>query len=434
MAAPHRPLPAGRDPSGSRGRGLRRIVAFATAGLVALALVTVSTDRWRDLLRWLPGSDDRALQPLHDFVALARDPKASLELRVGAVRWIARDGGGAGVQILEELLESDAPPALRAAVAEALGEAQQPEARRLLEALLESDDEAVVRGALRGIAVDPAALGILEAILLDEARPAPVRAQAAASLGALGREESAAVLRAALAELDDETLVASVLDALGEHPFPRNADAFHAVLANPALPRQLKIEALEALGDSSSDAAALLLDYAARAPEPELRAAAVEAIAFLDDSRQIAPWLLRLVESEPDAEVRAEIYGALSFHARATYAATDVPRFLDVILSETGGPARLQGFRLVASILRVEPDARLVEAFDSHMVPWLQDEALRAAGRSQRLACLDALKLAGTPGARQALLRLSRSSDATLADAAEKALRFGTPRHELTAN
>jgi HEAT repeat protein len=428
---------------------------------VALALLTFSADRWRDgreaprpsidpapsgrsfdtepswsewLLGWLPGSDERALEPLRDFVHLARDPKASLELRVGAARWIARDGGAAGLEILTELLEGDAPPALRAAVAEALGESKAPDARGLLEALLESEDEAVARGALRGVAAGPGAVGILEMILLDEARPLAVRSEAAASLGALEREESAAVLRAALAELDDEALVASVLGALGEHPFPRNADAFHAVLANPALPRQLKLEALEALGDSSTDAAALLLDYAARAPEPELRAAAVEAIAFLDDSRPIAPWLLRLVESEPAPAVRAEIYGALAFHARATYAATDVPRFLDVILSETGGPARLQGFRLVASIVRVERDARLAEAFDSRMAPWLVDEALRAGARAERLACLDALKLAGTPGATQALVRLSGSPDATLADAAAKALRSGTPRHELSAN
>jgi hypothetical protein len=68
------------------------------------------------------------------------------------------------------------------------------------------------------------------------------------------------------------------------------------------------------------------------------------------------------------------------------------------------------------------------------MAPWLVDEALRAGARAERLACLDALKLAGTPGATQALVRLSGSPDATLADAAAKALRSGTPRHELSAN
>ena len=390
---------------------------------------------WRDVLsRWLGGPDAAELGPLRDLVDLARDPETPLELRVGAVRWIARDGGEEAFEILEDLLRGDAPASLQAAIAEALGESPRPEARPLLQTLLESEDEAVARGALRGLARGPEATGILEDVLLDDDRPAGVRAQAAALLGALETQEASAALRAALAEIDDEALVVGVLDALGEHPFARNAEAFHAVLGNPALPREIKVEALEALGDSSADASALLLDYAARAPEAELRAAAVEAIAFLDDSDAIAPWLLRLVESEPSPDVRAEIYRTLAFHARATYAATDVQRLVDVILSETGGPARLQGFRLVASILRAHPDPRLVEAFDSRMVPWLQDEALRAPGRQQRLASLDTLKLARTPEATEALLRLSRSQDAAVAEAAEKALRFGARASALTAN
>jgi HEAT repeat protein len=390
---------------------------------------------WRQrLTRWLAASHDAELGALADLAALARDPETPFELRVGAVRWIARDGDEAALEVLEDLLRDDTPTGLRAAIAEALGESREPAARVLLRELLDDDDEAVVRGALRGITAAPDALGILEAILLDPDRSTPVRAQAAASLGSLETEESSAALRAALGALDDEALVASVLDALGAHPFARNADAFRAVLANPDLPRAVKLEALEALGDSSADAAGLLLDYAARAPEAELRIAAVEALAFLGDSDAIAPWLLRLVESEPSPEVRAEIYGALAFHASAAYAAMDAERLVDVILSETGGPARLQAFRLMASILRVRPDPRLAEAFDARMVPWLQDQALRGAARHQRLASLDALKLAATPEATEALLRLSRSPDAALADAAERALRFGSSRRDLTAN
>jgi hypothetical protein len=225
-----------------------------------------------------------------------------------------------------------------------------------------------------------------------------------------------------------------VIDALGGHPFARHADVFQAVLGNPALPRSVKTEALETLGDSSADAARLLLEYATRSPEAELRAAAVEALAFLDDSEQIAAGLLRLVESEPSSEVRAEIYGALAFHARATYAATDPERLLALILSETGGATRLEGYRLVARVLREHPDPGLSEAFDSRMVPWLQNEALHAPRRHQRLASIDALALAHTPEAMQALGRLSRSPDAALAEAAERALRLGASRSELTAN
>lgn len=452
MTAPHRPPPAGRGEPRSPGRRTRRLAALAV-GVAALALLTLPRVQrgdetsaleparpaepaasrgpaasWRDsLFRWLGADRGEELGVLRDLVDIARDPQSPLELRVGAVRWIARDEREEALEILEDLLRADTPPALQAAIAEALGESRQPETRRVLASLLEADDEAVVRGALRGIAAAPDGPGILQAILLDADRPTSVRAQAAASLGSLQTEEASATLRAALGELDDETLVVSVLDALGEHP-ARNTEAFHAVLENPALPREIKVEALEALGASSADAAGLLLDYAARAPEAELRAAAVEAIAFLDDSESVAPALFRLAESEPSPEVRAEIYGALAFHARATYAAADAERIADVILSETSTPARLQGFRLVASILRAHPDPEIAEAFDSLMVPWLQHEALSGALRHQRLACLDALQIASTPEATQALVRLARSGDALIADAAQKALRVRTQR------
>jgi HEAT repeat protein len=471
VATPHRPPPAERGDFRPRTARALGLAALVTAALAAVALVIASLERpwepepglppapagtgapapgaqaipapavepgaglasWRDTLsRWLRGSDAAALAPLRDLVDLARDPTTPLELRVGAVRWIARDGGQEGLEFLEDLLSGDAPASLRAAIAEAIGESPQPDARTLLEDLLESDDEALARGALRGLARGPDAPGLLASVLRDGERPLAVRAQAAGLLGTLEAEEASAALRSALPEIDDAALAAHVLDALGEHPFARNADAFRAVLANPALPRELKIEALEALGDSGTDSAALLLDYAARAPEPELRAAAVEAIAFLDDSDAIAPWLLRLVESEPSPDVRAEIYASLGFHARATYAAADADRLVDVILSETGGPVRLQAFRLAATILRTHPDPRLVEAFDARMVPWLQDEALRAPGRAQRLACLDTLQLARTPEATAALERLARSHDAAVAEAAARALRSGSRASALT--
>lgn len=469
MATPHRPPRAERGELRPRSARALGLAALATATLVAVALVIASLERrpqpsapeppagsaapergarpapaaepgpaaasWRDTLaRWLRGADPGALASLRELVDLARDPLASLELRVGAVRWIARDGGAEGIDVLEDLLRGDVPAGLRAAIAEALGESPRPEARPLLEGLLESDDEAVARGALRGLARGPEAVGLLAAVLGDAERTPAVRAQAAALLGTLETAEASAALRAALAELDDAALAGHVLDALGEHPLAANADAFQAVLGNPALPREIKIEALEALGDSSSDAAALLLDYAARAPEPELRAAAVEALAFLDDSHAIAPWLLRLVESEPSPDVRAELYASLAFHARAAHAAADAERLVDVILSETGGPARLQASRLAASILRTEHAPRLAEAFDARMAPWLEQEALNARGRAQRLACVDALDLAHTPEAAAALERLARAPDRGVAEAAARALHARGRTTTLTVN
>ena len=194
MATPHRPPPAGPGDARPRRGGARPLAAFGAVALVAVALAIASLDRspepgrgtptvpagietqdplrasapdragepgagraaWRDVLsRWLGGPHAAALGPLRDLVDLARDPETPLELRVGAVRWIARDGGEEAFEILEDLLRGDAPASLQAAIAEALGESPRPEARPLLQTLLESEDEAVARGALRGLALAP---------------------------------------------------------------------------------------------------------------------------------------------------------------------------------------------------------------------------------------------------------------------------------------
>jgi HEAT repeat protein len=175
----------GRDPTG---------IADPPPSAVAGAPAEAVPRSWRDTLAgWLGGTGGE-LEGLRELVDLARDPATDLELRIGAVRWIARDGSEEALEILEDLLEGDAPSALRAAIAESLGEAKGPEAHRLLGSLLEDEDEAVARGALRGLAVRADGPAVLEAVLLDADRPARLRAQAAAVLAEIGSDESSARL------------------------------------------------------------------------------------------------------------------------------------------------------------------------------------------------------------------------------------------------
>ena len=66
----------------------------------------------------------------------------------------------------------------------------------------------------------------------------------------------------------------------------------------------------------------------------------------------------------------------------------------------------------------------LAQTFDTRMVNWLQKSAENGVDRYTRHLSVDALRLANTPGAYQALLDLSYSTDPVVSRSAVKALRL----------
>jgi HEAT repeat protein len=360
---------------------------------------------------------------LDEAIDRALDPDVSFELRVQAIRLLAGQASDEAIDVLERVLRSDAPPMLKAAIASALGRSEHPDARRIVEQLLSSDEPAVVRGAIRGLVElgVPDLVERLTGFLFDEGLPDSVRGQAALSLGEVGGTAAQQALRAAFAEVVAEGVRGSILDGMGQLPFSQTADFFRAVLENAGLSNELKLEALEALAKSTPDAGSLLLDYARHATDPEMREAAVESAAWLDEFEGTSALLAQLAD-EPSPEVRSSIYNALAFEAGATYAEADMQELLPQILSESTPRERLEGFRLVAGMLRGAEDAALVESFDREMAPWLHAEAEGAADRYIRLVSIDALKMAATPASIQALGDLRRSTDPEVARAAERAL------------
>jgi hypothetical protein len=224
------------------------------------------------------------------------------------------------------------------------------------------------------------------------------------------------------ADAESEDWGHAVLAELKQRPFSGTESFVRAVLASPENPTEVKIAAVESLENSTPEAIELLLETAAEAEDPELRAAAVESLAWLDESDDIQGALLDLLETESSAEVRAELYSALAFDPGETYANAPLDDLVRMVLSERRPEARVQGFRLVASLLRFHPDPHLAETFDRDMVPWLWEEALREGSRYARLVSIDALKLASTSAAAEALENLSRSQEAAVAEAADHAL------------
>jgi hypothetical protein len=250
-----------------------------------------------------------------------------------------------------------------------------------------------------------------------------VRAEAALALGEIGGAEALQVLLDGFEDLEGEDIIESILFGLSEYDFAQTEAFFRSVLASTELSVELKVDALQALGDGPPDVAALLLETAGRSAEPELRAAAIEALAMLDGPSQDNAALLALLPGETSPYVRQEIYSALAF-AGPGDASAELRAILPRVLAEQTPRTRLEGSRLLAGLIRETGDVDAQYSFDRELVPWLRDQALAASGRYDRLASIDALKLAATPESRGALLDLARSPDPQTVAAAERALEF----------
>jgi HEAT repeat protein len=372
-----------------------------------------------------PAAREAALFEADAALARALDERADLAARLDAVRELARLDSEAALEGLEQVLASDAPSSVKAAAAETLGQlVSHPRAAQVLEGLLASNDDVLLRGALRGIAASGGrgAVGVLEAFLLNPAAPEPVRVEAALLLGSLDDPEAHRALARGFQEAESPAFRNVALERLGSLPYPTVDRFFRRILDDPDLSPELKVVALEALGESTPEAASLLLEYARRAPEPELRAAAIHGAAALDGAEGTRPAFVRLLDAERSPEVRAELYRALASDGADAYRGTRPTRLMQRILAEDDERARLEGSRLVASMLRAHSDPRLSAPFDESIVPWLREEALEGRERYTRRIAIYTLRLAGTPASIAALRDLASSDRPDTAQAAEDAL------------
>jgi hypothetical protein len=161
----------------------------------------------------------------------------------------------------------------------------------------------------------------------------------------------------------------------------------------------------------------LLLRLAGEAGDPELRAAAARALADLEEPGDSSVDLLLLLDAEESAEVRGALYEAI-----ANQSGAPVDRVLRAAASESDPTVRLQGFQSVAALLPSRSDERLAADFDLLALPELRDRARSGGSRASRIAALNALKAAATPGTTNALRDLALAAPPPIARSAQLAL------------
>ena len=139
--------------------------------------------------------------------------KLSLKERAKAAQALANTEQG--IAALKVALQNG-KSRLKAVIAEELGESSRPEAKAMLQEMIQGEDETAARGAIRGLAVqgDAEAARVLDAVLFDETKPLSVRTEAALGLGNVRQPEAARSLERAANEIQDETIRENVLEGL----------------------------------------------------------------------------------------------------------------------------------------------------------------------------------------------------------------------------
>jgi HEAT repeat protein len=355
------------------------------------------------------------------LIAELLDATRPLKARREQARALARLGTAQAMTALRAALQ-DGPPYLKAGIGESLGESPSPEAMAMLLDLVHDTDQTAARGAIRGLAIrgDADSTDALGKVLFDDSTPESVRSEAALALGEVQQPAALATLTQAATQWPDGPLAESAIEGLGKRPFSETEQFFRNYLETPGLSAEAKIAALEALANSSAEAAPFLLNLASD-PEPEVRAAAAWSLIGTGGDTDLSASLITLLRQESDSTVRGRLYQALG-----NQDALDVSAVLPLAQKETDPEARLEALALLATTCHWAPSADSLAYFNQTAVPELTQTALSDPSSQNRLAAATALVRGGTPESTAALTQISQqATDPRVVEAAQAALSHG---------
>jgi HEAT repeat protein len=334
------------------------------------------------------------------------DESLPLKIRSRAARELSDLGTDAALSALKSALSKNSPSYLKAAVAEGLGDSPNPNARVLLNDLINDKDEILARGAVRGMALsgDSDAVNSLGGLLFNEQVPLSIRAEAALALGGLNSPDALRTLTRATTEIKDDDVLENVLDGLGKRPFSETEHFFSGYISSQDVSAESKVAAIEALGNAQGDVAPFLLKYLGD-PDEDLRAAAAWALSSSDSTGDIGSQLTDALKQETDPNVRTRIYQALENQPNANPQAV-----LPLVQNESNITALLAGLNFLTGTLRSSPAPEVADFLNQTAVPKLKDAALNSDSSQNRLSAVFALQRAGTPAAIDALHEIAQQT------------------------
>jgi len=354
------------------------------------------------------------------LIAELFDPARPLRVRRQRAKDLARLGTEQAIVALQEALQDNPSPYVKAAIGEGLGESGHPEALPMMLEMIRGADETAARGAIRGLALrgDADSVEALGRVLFDEHAAESIRAEAALALGDVRQPNALASLTRAATEWQEGALVENVLEGLGKRPFSETEEFFRSYLESPGLPSEAKVAAVEALANSFGEAQPFLLNLSGD-PDPDVRAAAAWSLLSSGGDSDLSARLISLLQQEPVPSVRSRLYEAL-----ANQDGRDVSAVLFLTEKESDPQARLKALEVLATTFRSTPSAESLEYFNNTVVAELKQTALGDQNPQDRLSSVMVLAQARTPESTAALTEISsQTHDSRVLEAAQAALR-----------
>ena len=266
----NRTKPPGEDPAAAIGSNVTAVPHETSTHLSRLAH---------------PSPTQADTEPETDrLTALLFDNKTPGQVRRQSARSLGKIGSEQAMAALKSALTNDLPAYVKASVAESLGQISNLEAADLLHQLAHGKDETIARGAARGLATrgDADAANTLGTLLFNDQTPLSVRTEAALALGDVDLPAAQDLLTRAISQIQDEDIRESVLDGMGRRPFSETEDFFRNYLNSPDVPPDAKVLAIEAVRDADGDDIPQFLSNYANDKNPDVSAAAKDALDFLN--------------------------------------------------------------------------------------------------------------------------------------------------------
>lgn len=325
------------------------------------------------------------------------------QVRRHASESLVKDGSQLALDALQKALALKNPE-VRELIAEALGQSPRPESHGLLVGLLGDASDVVAMAAIRGLSAQgtPAGATAINTVLLDAARGTDVRAEAAAGLGTMARAEALDALTAAIGLVQENSVLSEVVRSLGRRPIEETQNVLRSFLDSPHTPAELKVDAVEGLAEAKGDATPFLLEYA-RHTDPEVRSAALWAMASLETPGHAGAELMAQLDVEASPAMRKHLYQAL-----ANQQQFDLQRAWEHITAEKESVSRLAGLDFLARVVQRSPTPEMVTFFDQRAVPELKQAALDGTVRDARMSAVLTLRRARTASSFAALRDIGR--------------------------
>lgn len=316
-----------------------------------------------------------------------------------------------------------APPEHKAFMAQLIGSTGNPKAKAWLLPLLDDANPTVMIAAIRGLsAVGGADVVVrIAGMLTDNQRPQAIRVAAALGLGTIGTPAAREALLAAFATVPEPKVAAQILSSLGRFEFSSVAAPLNQYITAPDTPHSLRVTAVEALANSTPDAAPFLLSLASTDRDSDVRAAAAWAISVHNSVTDLGPALTALAEQETDVDVRRRLYEAL-----LPQTGIGADRLLPMVMAEQDIAARVAGFNAVGRAVKQQPTSALTTTFDDQIVPELVRIATTPNSANIQIRAVFALRRAQTPAAQAALATIASRAVPQVATAARNGLPKGS--------